>query len=143
LIVIISRESTGDDGTQGQLVATGGANEFSCCTLELPWRDNAQGISCIPQGEYDCEFNWSNGLRRMCYLLYGVDRRSGVRIHSGNFAGDKSKGLKTHIQGCILLGSSIGSIAGQLAILNSVTTVREFQDFMNEQPFILKIEGDF
>lgn len=141
MIVFLQRHSTGDDGTRGTLAVSDGDEEFTCETLELPWRDNAPMISCIPSGEYECDFNWSNGLRRFCYLLRAVPGRSGVRIHSGNYAGDKSKGFKTHVQGCILLGKRAGKVGGQTAVFDSVVAVREFQDFMGEEPFTLRIEG--
>lgn len=142
-MVILSRTSTGDEGTTGSLGAVDDeGGEFSCLTLELPWRDNAPSISCIPAGEYECRFTWSNGLKRWCYILADVPGRSGVRIHSGNYGGDKAKGLRSHIQGCILLGGYFArNKDGQLGIFDSISTVREFQDFMGEQPFTLRIEG--
>lgn len=143
MLVFLDRYETGDQGTRGLLAAYDNGAEFTCHTLELPWRDNAPSISCIPPGEYDCVFNWSNGLKRLCYLLQDVPDRAGVRIHSGNFGGDKAKGFKTHIQGCILLGKDTGRMAGQVAVLQSVIAVREFEEFMRKEPFTLVIGGDF
>ncbi len=39
-----------DDATLGVLRDD---NDLAiCCTLELPWRDNLVGLSCIPTGKY-------------------------------------------------------------------------------------------
>ena len=37
------------DATNGKLMLDG---VVLCHTIELPWRDNATGISCIPEGRY-------------------------------------------------------------------------------------------
>lgn len=62
-------------------------------SLELPWRDNLNNISCIPEGTYDCEkvVSPNHGL---CVLLKDVPNRTAILIHAGNFAasGDALKG---------------------------------------------------
>ena len=64
-------------------------------TLELPWKDNKPGISCIPTGEYLAKvhaapkFEW-------CLWLQNVPGRSEILIHSGNYT--------SQILGCILPG---------------------------------------
>lgn len=74
------------------------------------------------------------------YRLAGTAPRSAVLIHSGNYAGDVEKGLRSHVQGCILLGQKFGKIDGQSAILISRPTVREFVAHMGGQEFELVIE---
>lgn len=112
-------------------------------TIECPWRGNLNNISCIPTGTYKCEYNYSPAFRRNMYLVKDVPKRAGIRIHSGNVAGMKSKNLITHFHGCIGLGLNYGQVYGQPAILNSVTAVRKFEELLNKEPFILHVTGEF
>jgi hypothetical protein len=66
-------------------------------TLENPWLDNAQDISCIPAGEYVC--------RRVVSPRYGetfeitlVPGRTHILFHWGNYP--------SNTEGCVLLGTS-------------------------------------
>lgn len=77
------------------------------------------------------------------YLVQNVKGRSGIRIHSGNVAGDKDLGLRTDFKGCIAFGSSIGVMYGQKAVLNTAYSIREIEKYLNYEPFILVILGDF
>lgn len=134
--VRIIRTETSDHGTLGRLVAEDG---WQCVTLELPWRDNRPNISCIPPGKYPVLWGISPRFKRYYYRLQQVPERSGVMIHAGNLAGDASLGLRTHVQGCILLGKYFGEIKGQRAILVSQAMVREFAERMASAPFTLVI----
>jgi hypothetical protein len=136
--VQLFRLKRGDQGTMGILMAPG----FSCYTLELPWRDNQRNISCIPEGEYDVRIRISPKYGQV-YHVKKVPNRSYILIHSGNWAGDTSKGYRTHVNGCILLGKSRGTLAGQLAVLNSRITVKKFMKIMDNRPFTLKIHDGF
>ena len=134
--VFLIRTSTGDQGTEGRLITAG----FECFTMELPWRDNRKNVSCIPPGEYEAMFCHSLRFRRKLYLLLGTGHRTGIRIHSGNVAGDTSKGYKAHSYGCPLLGKYRGTLWGQKAILLSRVTLRAFHSIMDEEPFTLIIK---
>jgi hypothetical protein len=136
--VTLFRLRRSDQGTEGRLVA----GDFTCRTLELPWRNNEKQISCIPAGEYDVEIRLSNKYGRV-YWVRHVPNRTYILIHSGNYAGDKSKGYKSHVMGCILLGKKSGFLGGQVAVLNSRITVREFVEHMDYEPFKLRIEEAF
>jgi hypothetical protein len=135
--VYLIRTLTSDQGTSGMLVMAG----FNCYTLELPWRDNQKSISCIPDGEYEVIQRISAKFGKI-YWITNVPNRSYILIHSGNYAGDISKGYKSHVQGCILLGQKIGTLAGQKAVLNSRITLRKFMNYTNMQPFKLTIIGE-
>jgi len=108
----------------------------------LPWRGNRRQISCIPPGTYNVEIRLSNKYGRI-YWIRNVPNRSYILIHSGNFAGDTSKGYKTHVMGCILLGKKSGYLGGQVAVLNSRITVRAFMEYMDYEPFELRIQEAF
>lgn len=127
-----------DQGTEGLLVT----EDYNCRTLELPWRDNQRQISCIPSGEYNVEIRLSNKYGRV-YWVRHVPNRTYILIHSGNYAGDKSQGFKSHVMGCILLGKKSGFLGGQVAVLSSRITVRAFMREMNYEPFRLRIQEAF
>jgi hypothetical protein len=131
--IIRLRETS--EGTEGMLMAPGG---FKCSTFELPWKGNQRNISCIPVGTYNVEMRMSPKFG-FVYWVKRVPDRSYILIHSGNFAGDVSKGKRTHVNGCILLGEKFGYLNNQRAILNSRVYLRKFINHMNKKPFILEI----
>ena len=130
------RISETDAGTFGMLVTDGGW----WYALELPWRQNRRNVSRIPSGEYGCEWTYSPTFRKHLYLVSPVRNRSGIRIHAGNWAGDAAKGLRTHVQGCILLGQRTGLLQGQPAVLGSQDALTQFEEVMGRRPFQLTIQ---
>jgi hypothetical protein len=143
--VYLFRTTTSDHGTEGMLVTEG----FFCKTLELPWRNNKKGMSCIPAGEYIVKIRQSPKYGSI-YWVTKVPDRTWILIHPGNVAGDITKinpntetNFKSHVNGCILLGKKHGFLWGQRAVLISKPTVRDFRNFMNDETFKLKIIGSF
>lgn len=105
----LTRDDQNDTRTYGTLTDETGA--VFCQTLELPWLDNAHGVSCIPSGTYRCTKRWSP---KHMTDVFGVDRvpaRSDIEIHAGNTPKDSL--------GCILLGTERGAIDGVDAVLHS------------------------
>ena len=88
-----------DDCTIGALQC----GKFRCFTLELPWINNANSISCIPSGTYDYVVHQSPSLGKVIHIL-DVEGRTWIYIHSGNFT--------RQILGCILVGTMIKDING-------------------------------
>jgi len=66
-------------------------------TLELPYKDNAKNISCIPAGEYYAIVRRSNSHSRHLYIT-NVKDRTYILFHVANF--------NTDLRGCIGVGSS-------------------------------------
>ena len=133
------RWDTGDQGTMGFLLSSDSL--FTCFTIEPPWRDNQRNISCIPEGDYEGQLAQSRRYGKV-YLISPIKGRTGILIHKGNLAGDASKEFHTHSQGCILLGSHYGHLQNpkgkmQKAILNSISTLRHFHEFMDGENFKL------
>lgn len=70
------------DGTNGTLRCGG---RVVCSTIELPWRNNRRGISCIPEGRYvlrkrrSRKFGWH-------LEVVGVTGRSLILVHPANNA---------------------------------------------------------
>jgi len=134
--VVLVRTTHSDQGTRGVLITPNG--EF-CKTLELPWRDNKPKVSCIPCGEYDVKTRYSPKFGA-CYEVQGVPGRKYILIHSGNLAGDVTRGYKSHVEGCILLGKYFGKLGQQEAVLYSSPVVKNFMKEMEEKPFKLIVE---
>jgi hypothetical protein len=76
---------------------------FQCKTLELPWKDNASNISCIPAGKYNCVKRFSKKYGWHFHVL-GVKGRSFILIHQANFV--------RQLRGCIAVGKSHTDIDG-------------------------------
>ena len=96
LHVTLLREEQSDQGTFGLLSFEG----HELRSLELPWRGNQRGLSCIPEGIYRCVMVRSPRMGRV-YGVCDVPGRSNVLIHSANLAGDIHLGWDTQLQGCI------------------------------------------
>lgn len=137
--VYLMRTRRSIHGTEGQLFTKG----FNCATMELPWNNNIRTYSCIPAGDYLCVKRFSPGRQKFTYWLKNVKGRSWILCHSGNWAGDTRKGLRSDVLGCILLGKKHAIWKNQRMIINSRITVNAFQDFLNWEPFILHIMEAF
>lgn len=133
--VLIMRGETSDQGTFGVLEWR--SHQFY--SLELPWRDNKPNVSCVPPGKYLASWSYSPRFKRLMYGVAPIPNRSGVRMHAANLAGDKSKGFKAQLNGCIALGKKLGWIDGQKSLLLSKPAMREFEDLMRGQIFELEI----
>lgn len=123
-----------EQGTQGILLY----RDYYCFTLELPYKDNIRNLSCIPCGIYPITKYKSNRFGN-CFYIHEVKGRSGILIHSGNFAGDIEKGYRTHSQGCILVGKYFGYLENQLAVLNSRITLKYLYSIVEEEKTKIKI----
>ncbi len=77
-------------GTDGRFL--NGA-QLVCRAIELPWRENKQRLSCIPEGRYQLVKRYSQRYR-WHLLLKDVPGRELILIHAAN---DAAKEL----QGCI------------------------------------------
>ncbi len=137
----LARCKRGDSGTFGVLNYE--ALKKHWFTGELPFRGNLTSISCIPPGVYRCDWLWSPSHNRNVYHLLEVPSRTDVEIHAGNFCGDTSKGLKSDVLGCIILGQGQGEIEGQWAVRNSKEAVQDFETTLGGQSFMLSIEDAY
>ena len=139
---LLARFDTQDAGTPGVFVLSTG---WTAQSLELPWRDNTTDFSCIPCGDYECRIvispKWlGKGFHDgKVYEIRDVPGRTVVQLHPGNFAGDIRKGLKSNVEGCVLLGRKRGVTEGQMAVSESRVAFDEFYAQTNFEPFKLKI----
>lgn len=111
-----------DDGKQtlGELyVVEDNEIIFTTKTLELPYKDNKNQISCIPADTYtvvkrktkDSKFRYEH------LHILDVPNRKWVLVHAGNYY--------TDILGCILVGNQFKDINGDGLddVLNSLLTL--------------------
>lgn len=140
--ISLYRYASSNQGTKG-IAITGLEGFESFCVIELPWRNNEPNYSCIPDGEYLCNFRVSKRFGKH-YILQNVNGRTWILTHSGNLAGDTKRGWKTHSHGCLLPGMRFGKLriddyTYQDAVLSSRPTLRKLITAMNKEDFILGI----
>lgn len=101
--------------------------------LERPWLNNKANVSCIPEGKYTAHFLPRSGSGRYTdvYHILPVNGRSGILIHKGN--------LVSHSLGCLIIGSSVGSLGGKPAVLQSAKALRELNNITDKKSFKLEI----
>lgn len=145
---VILRQSNSNHGVPGYVFVkneeTGQMDYFSR-SLELPWISNKPRISCIPTGTYECEFTYSPKYRRKLYLVKNVAGRSGIRLHSGSFAGRVDLGYRCHLLGCISLGKGFYGGPGtnsQLLLHTSRVTMSRFEKWAGGEKLLLTIAGE-
>jgi hypothetical protein len=99
-------------------------------TMELPWKDNKRGESCIPEGIYHVVPD-STGKHRYFRVL-DVDGRDMIEIHKANWA--------FQLDGCIACGEDIKDHEKGRMVTNSEATM----DALKEKypyGFILEIRS--
>ena len=117
--LLIERYS--DSGIQtigeGFIINNEGFSLFNFKTLELSWKDNKKGVSCIPAGDYNVKKRYSKKYQNHFHIL-DVKDRSYILIHSGNF--------HTHTKGCILVGSDLTHLNNDndIDVINSKKTLK-------------------
>lgn len=117
-IITIKRTHYRDDGTFGVIDDEG---EMFALTVELPWKDNQQNISCIPEGEYDLKRKNSPHFGESFEVL-NVPNRTDILIHPANTIED--------LKGCIGLGEQFEPIGSLNAVILSRQAVLEFMKRM-------------
>jgi hypothetical protein len=90
-------------GTNGSLFING---ELICYTIELPWRDNHTGISCIPEGTYHLVKRYSPAFHWHLHLR-DVPGREWILMHPANHALRELKGCIAPVS--LLTGPGMGS----------------------------------
>ena len=89
-MVLVLNRTYFPEGTQGILEWNG---TLVCNTIELPWLNNQERISCVPEGEYVLQKRFSPKFKWHLHLR-NVPGRDLILIHPANDA-------KTELLGCI------------------------------------------
>ena len=69
---------------------------FASLSLERGWRDNQNGVSCIPVGKYPMKLEYSNRFKTDLWEIKNVPNRSETKFHAANYW--------NQLEGCIALG---------------------------------------
>ncbi|MBL7742860.1 MAG: hypothetical protein JNN00_05220, partial [Chitinophagaceae bacterium] len=69
-------------GTNGDIFLNG---KKVCSTIELPWKDNAPQVSCIPEGIYELRKRYTPRFGKH-FILLNVPQRSYILLHAANDA---------------------------------------------------------
>lgn len=93
--MILQRDHEDLFGTHGEMLYNDN-RPTGIYTLEQNWKDNAEGISCIPPDDYSVAPHLSQHLAGILWQVLNVQNRTGILLHGGDVLKD------TH--GCILLG---------------------------------------
>ena len=100
--ILLTRLTTNSKQTTGSIIVHDNfKNHARFTSLELPWLNNQNNISCIPPGTYKAKkvlsptFGW-------CIQILNVPNRTGILLHFGNYY--------TNTKGCILIGESFAHI---------------------------------
>lgn len=110
--ITITRRVDNGIQTTGEFKLVSSLGTLSGFTLELPWKENQNNVSCIPKGTYKIELFNSIKFGK-CFHVLNVPGRDAILIHKGNYNRD------TH--GCILPGSALSDIDkdGQVDVTGS------------------------
>ena len=112
----------------GYVINDQGKAIFDFKTLELPWKDNRRGVSCIPEGTYESVKEGPTVHRPYIYFrLPNVPGRSGILWHPGTYT--------SHIKGCTLPGDRLKHINedGVLDVANTKITLKKIVDLMPDR----------
>lgn len=110
----LQRLTESPNGTWGVLFEE--SKKPLCWTLELPWKNNARNVSCIPPGAYKVVKRQSKAFKGWVCELQDVPGRDGVLIHPGNTVLD--------IRGCILVGLQLGELVTPKGTMEAVVMSR-------------------
>jgi hypothetical protein len=124
-----------DVGTPGILCG----QSFIVFTLEPPWLNNEEKISCIPAGEYFCQKVLDKQFEHLylpvTYNLIDVPKRSGIYFHPLNYI--------SQTEGCLGIGLGV-NLFGSGTLSDSKAAFESFIRYINgEEIFTLKIICDF
>ena len=115
-----------------ETLGDGEVNGFKFKTLELPYKNNARKISCIPAGVY-------RGVRRTSpkygdhVHITNVPGRDLILMHNANYV--------RQLEGCIAVGEDFKDIDGDktVDVTNSVKTVKKLMSMLpNEFQIIIE-----
>lgn len=128
-ILILKRIAQTEAGTFGVLIHD--LHPF-CVTLERPWKDNQQNISCIPEGNFIFKRRFSEKRDYEVYEACSVPNRKYIQIHKGNRLSDTN--------GCILVGEKFEKLGNIYGVFESGKAFNELMGIIGDDwHFMLKI----
>lgn len=124
--VILYTRDYGDRALGTLYVKNAGVQLYSCRSVELPWKNNDTGESCVPAGTYPMVLEYSPAFRRKLWELKLVPGRSECKIHGANYP--------RQLRGCIAPASMLSDIDkdGKLDAAASGKALSEFMAAMGK-----------
>lgn len=128
--IYISRTNKSDSETLGMLRVQNNNQILTLSTLELPWKNNEENISCIPVGTYRFEKWYSPTFKRIVLRLLNIPNRDNVLIHPANFV--------RQLRGCITPGLGLEDIDGDglLDVEKSISALENLLAVVNDTGYI-------
>lgn len=120
-------------GTNGTLAYKG---LTICATIELPWKNNSTGISCIPEGRYSLIKRYSPHLKDHL-LLENVPDRQYILIHPANNALLELKGCIAPVSLITGIGQGVQSVLAMKKIISLLSKA-----FDKKQPVFIIIKKE-
>lgn len=133
--VYLLRRQALKDRTLGRLVVFDGVfSRLDLASLELPWKNNDQGVSCIPAGRYRLVPR-STQERGNHLLVENVPGREWILIHRGNYPSD--------VLGCILVGREHVDINGDRIpdVTNSRVALGQLTQIIQEPATLVVVDA--
>jgi len=126
--VVLNRFASTKNETLGDLIYRG---KVVAKTLELPWKNNTNRVSCIPVGIYPV-IRRRSAKYGLHFHVQNVPKRSYILIHNANYY--------WNLLGCIGVGETHKDINsdGDLDITNSKVTMNKLLAILPDK-FYLKI----
>ncbi len=118
-------------GTNGKLYLGGSR---LCYTIELPWKENHTGVSCIPEGRYALAKRYSQELH-WHLMLADVPGRQNILIHPANNALMELRGCIAPVSFLTTPGTGLQSRVAFEKLLMLV-----FATMAKEEPVFLTIK---
>lgn len=118
--------------------------EYLFSTLENPWLGNTPYISCVPAGDYFIK-PYISQRHGACYYLESVDQTDTTK-NVGLYNGSRtecvihSANKPSEMVGGIAVGQYNGVVEGEIAIMNSIKTMRDFYQILDGFDYQLTIE---
>lgn len=128
-MMFLQRFCYGPNGTFGHINVDG----IILATVERPWLENRPMVSCIPEGEYKCRPRRFYRGGYDAIEVRDVPGRTHILFHRANLPSD--------VAGCIGVGSRLGTLYGQWAVLDSRSAFDLFMANFGGLKFTLNILG--
>lgn len=115
------------DRTVGYLIVKKhGVQLWRGCSIELPWLDNAKGVSCFAVGDYPLILERSDRFDKELWEIKDTPGRSECKVHNASYV--------SQLEGCVAPGLSFADINkdGVIDVVNSKIALAEFHAAMGD-----------
>lgn len=94
-------------------------------SLELPWKDNAGSVSCIPEGTYLVKRDRTG--KHQFYAVQNVPNRTNIEWHIGNYT--------KNVLGCTAFGQS--RMNDNISVSSSELALKDIVEYFGEEDFLV------